>query len=185
MEDEEIINLFLARSDNAVQMLQEKYGRISQAIAGNILTSCEDAEECVNDAYLQVWNSIPPNHPESLSAYVLRIVRNSAISRLRYNSSMKRSAEYTLAYEEIAESVMGESSPEQRLESKALLRSVEQFLDGLSKRDRILFVRRYWFADTYSTLAELTGMTEKNVSVRLTRIRRQLKKYLIKQGVLE
>lgn len=185
MKDDVILNLLFSRSEDAISQIQLAYGSQCMSLAKRILNSPEDAEECVNDAYMRVWNSIPPNRPLYLSAYVLRITRNLAISRLRANTSRKRDSEYDLAYEEMESCLGSANTPEQKLEEQLMTSSVEAFLDSLKTEDRVLFVRRYWFSDSYSLLATRLGISEKNVSVRLVRLRKELKHYLQKQGVLE
>lgn len=182
MEDAQIVEQFLARSEAAVEALEAKYGKLCHQIASNILPSREDAEECVNDAWMSVWNSIPPNRPQSLAAYTVRIVRNLAIDRLRRNTTQKRSC-FEVAYDEIAETLAAEDSVDQRMETRLLVQSVEGFLDTLRQEDRVLFLRRYWFSDSYAEIASQLGISEKNVSVKLTRVRKQLKKYLSNRGL--
>ena len=137
MEDQQIIRLFFERSEQAITELSRKYGALCFQIADNILDDPQDAEECVNDAWLGAWNSIPPQRPDPLRAYVCRIVRNLSLKKLR----------------------------------------------ALRRDDRVMFVRRYWFAQPLSEIADAFGTTENNVSVRLGRIRRKLHTYLERKEV--
>ena len=178
MEDNKIIDLFFQRSETAISELAAKYGRLCHKIAQNILNNVSDAEECVNDTYLGVWNSIPPNHPESLSAYVCRIARNLSIKRYQYNTASKRNSVYDTSMEELEECIASLKDVESEIESQQLTKTIEQFLDTLNETDRILFMRRYYFSDSYADIAAQTGLTEKNVSVRLTRLRAKMKNYL-------
>lgn len=185
MEDEEIVELFTQRSQQAIQELSRKYGALCFHLAHNILNSARDAEECVNDAYLGVWNAIPPARPASLRAYVGKIVRNIALTRWERNQACKRSSRYTVAMEEVEGCLAGLDDVEGEIQVRELTRILEEFLDTLPQKDRVMFVRRYWFADSYQDIGERVGLSTKNVSVRLTRIRKKLRQHLVERGVLE
>ena len=184
MEDEKIIELFFARSETAIKELDSKYGKVCYSISYNILNNNLDAEECVNDAYLGTWNAIPPQRPNPLLAFVCKIVRNVSIMRHRTNTAMKRNSSYDIAMSEIEQSIAAPDSVEATLEAKTLVRSIERFLDTLTEENRVIFMRRYWFSDSYADISKLTGFTEKNISVRLTRIRSNLRQFLVKEGAL-
>ena len=179
----DILDLFFTRSEQAIVELDAKYGAIFHALAYNILASREDADECVNDAYLGAWNAIPPERPERLSAWVCRVVRNAALSRRRRDNAIKRGGNYTLALEELEGVLPAPGNVGDELEAKELTREIECFLDTLSEENRVIFLRRYWFSDSLRDIARRTGLSEKAVNVRLTRLRRQLKKYLAEQEV--
>lgn len=182
MLDEEIIQLFFDRSEQALKELEAKYGRTCMQTSYNILGNHSDAEECVNDSYLGVWNAIPPVRPKPLLTYVLKIVRNISLNCYHKNHAMKRNSSYDMAVEELADFLAAPDSVESELESKELVKDIEAFLDGLKPENRVIFMRRYWFYDSYEQIAGRVGLTEKNVSVRLTRLRRQLKDYLEERG---
>ena len=177
MEDEKIIELFFARSETAIRELDSKYGKVCYSISYNILNNNLDAEECVNDAYLGTWNAIPPQRPNPLLAFVCKIVRNISIMRHRTNTAMKRNSTYDVSMNEIEECIAAFDDVEKAIEAKTLAQMIESFLDTLTVENRVIFIRRYWFSDTYAQIAEHVGMTEKNVSVRLTRVRKQMRKY--------
>ncbi len=183
MDDNAIIGLFFARSEQAIRELDDKYGRVCHRLSYNILSNCQDAEECVNDAYLGVWDAIPPVRPDPLLAFLCRIVRNLSLTRYHADRTAKRGGgSYTVALEELEDCVASPHTVEADLEEKELIRLVEDFLDTLSRENRVLLMRRYWFSDSYEEIAERTGLSEKNISVRLTRIRKQLRNYLEKRG---
>lgn len=184
MDDEKIIELFFARSELAIKELDTKYGAVCQNISYNILNNRQDAEECVNDAYLGTWNAIPPQHPNPLLTFVCKIVRNFSIMRYRTNKAMKRNSTYDVSMNEIKECIAAPDDVEKALEAKTLAHMIESFLDTLTEENRVIFMRRYWFSDTYAQIAERVGMTEKNVSVRLTRVRKQMREYLTEREVL-
>lgn len=184
MTDERIIELFFARSERGIEELDTKYGATCHRIAQNILGNKEDAEECVNDAYLGVWNSIPPKKPSLLSAFLFKILRNLSITRYHANTAQKRNSFYDIALDELGETISTEESIEKECSQKELTTTIEGFLDTLTRENRVIFVCRYWFSESYTEIAKRTGLTEKNISVRLTRIREKMKEYLSERGVL-
>ena len=184
LEDCRIIELFFERSEQAVRELDRKYGKAVKILAQNILHDGQDAEECVNDAYLGVWSSIPPQRPDSLGAYVCRIARNQAVSRLRARSAAKRSGGFDLVLNELEECIPSGADVEAEIEGKELARAVDRFLATLDYDDRFLFVRRYWYADSIHEISAATGQKENRLSVRLFRLREKLRNTLIKEGLL-
>ena len=184
MNDERIIELFFERSEQAIKELDEKYGRTCHKVSYNILNNRQDAEECVNDAYLGTWNAIPPAKPNPLLAFVCKIVRNISLKRYEKNTAAKRNSYYDVAMEELEDCIASSMTIEDEIAEQELTKIIESFLDSLSKENRVIFLRRYWFSDTYADIAKQVGMTEKNVSVRLTRIRKELREYLIEREVL-
>ena len=184
VDDSQIIDLFFVRSELAISELDAKYGKVCHKLAHNILDSRQDAEECVNDAYLGTWNAIPPQRPDPLLPFVCVLVRRYSIMRYRANTAMKRNSSYDACMEEIENCIAAPGRVEDHYEAKVLARTIERFLDTLNRENRVIFMRRYWYSDSYAAIAALTGLTEKNVSVRLARVRKQLRDYLMKQGVL-
>lgn len=184
MEDVKIIELFFARSETAIAELDIKYGKTCHKLSYNILHNRQDAEECVNDAYLGTWNAIPPERPNPLLTFLCKIVRNISIKRYEANTAVKRNSTYDVAMSEVANYILSPDNVEAEIETKALARMIENFLDTLTTENRVIFMRRYWFSDTYADIAEYIGITEKNVSVRLTRTRKQMREYLLERGVL-
>ena len=184
MEDEKIIELFFARSEQAINELDTKYGKTCHKLSYNILHNDLDAEECVNDAYLGTWNAIPPQRPKPLLTFLCKIVRNLSVMRHHANTAMKRNSTYDVALEEIEGCLSSPVTVEKEFEIKELAHIIENFLDTLTEENRVIFMRRYWFSDTYEEIAERVGLTEKNVSVRLTRTRKQMRDYLIEREVL-
>ena len=170
--------------DSTISELDQKYGKLYHKLADNILKSAQDAEECVNDAYLSTWNAIPPQRPESLSAFVCTLVRRCSITRYRANTAMKRNSHYDVCMEEIEEFLASPRRTEEHCEAKELAAVIECFLDTQSKENRVLFMRRYWYADSYADIGRLLGITESNARLRLMRMRKQLKTYLIEQEVM-
>lgn len=177
MDDKQIIRLFFERSEQAITELSQKYGDLCMKIARSILNDPQDAEECVNDAWLGAWNSIPPQSPDPLRAYICRIVRNHALKKYRANTALKRGNQFEVSLSEL-EDCIPDNSLDEQLAVNELSAQINAFLAGLSRDDRVMFVKRYWFAETVSEIADGFGITESNASVRLSRIRRRLRKYL-------
>ena len=185
MDDNAIIELFFAWSEQAIRELDGKYGKVCHSLSYNILHSSQDAEECVNDAYLGTWDAIPPARPNPLLAFLCRIVRNLSLMRYHAGKAAKRGGgSYTVSLEELEDCLASPHTVEGAIEEQELVRLIEDFLKTLSPENRILLMRRYWFADSYGEIAERTGLSEKNVSVRLTRIRKQLRHYLMEREVI-
>lgn len=181
-QDGEIIDLLFARSEQGLGKIQGKYGKALLQMARNIVKNEQDAEECVNDTLVKIWNSIPPNRPNSLHAYALRIVRNLSLNRLQALQAQKRSG--TLAcipLSELEEHLEGIGVPDEQ-RSEEFSRIVNEFLDSLSQKDAVLFVRRYWYLDSIKTLSEMTGYSENNIYQRLFVMRKKLRDKLIKEG---
>lgn len=184
MEDSRIIELFFARSELAITELSAKYEKLCMHIAGNILGNAQDAEECVNDAYLGAWNTIPPPKPNPLQSYICRIVRNVAITRYHANTAIKRNSHYDVALDELANCLCAAETAESCLHAKELSHLLNRFLATLDTRSRVMFVRRYWYSDSVSDIANAFHMRPNSVSVQLSRTRNKLRKYLVKEGYM-
>lgn len=184
MTDERIIELFFERSEQAIKELDNKHGKTLHRISLNILNNEQDAEECVNDTYLGTWNAIPPAKPNPLLAFVCKIVRNISLKRYEKNTAQKRNSFYDVAIDELDECLASPTTVEDEIQEQELTKIIESFLDSLPKENRVIFLRRYWFSDSYANIAKQVGLTEKTVSVRLSRIRNEMRKYLTERGVL-
>ena len=183
MEDNKIIDLFFERSETAITEVSKKFGGICMQTSFNIVNDWNDAEECINDSYLGVWNSIPPHQPNRLLAFVLKIVRNISINRQKQKLAQKRKGNYELCIEELEDVISSPYSVEDEIEALELTKLIDIFLDTLSTENRKLFVRRYWYMDSYSDLSIITGMMEGTIRTKLFRLRNQLKIFLENEGV--
>ncbi|MCR5651775.1 MAG: sigma-70 family RNA polymerase sigma factor [Lachnospiraceae bacterium] len=182
MQDKEIVDLYWARSEEAVSETDKAYGRYCRKIAFNIVANDEDTEECVNDTWLSAWNSMPEERPDLLGPYLAAIVRNHALTLYRKIHSKKRGAGQTaLALDELLE-VAGSSSTEDMVDMSLLSGHINSFLAGLDKNDRIIFVRRYFYVDPLSSIADAMEMSESAVKSLLFRLRQKMKTYLLKEG---
>lgn len=184
MEDQQIIALFFERSQRAVAELSEKYGKLCRSLSLRIVGDEQDAEECVNDAYLAVWDTIPPQNPSSLSAYVCKITRNLSLKRYRHNSAQKRNDLYERSLDELSECIADGGDVEYRLDEKELTASIDRFLGTLNPVDRVMFVQRYWLCCDISGIARHLNKSKNYVNVHLFRTRTRLKDHLSKEGYL-
>ena len=183
IDDEKIIEMFFGRSEQGIRELDIKYGKVCHNLSYHIVGSRQDAEECVNDAYLGAWNAIPPANPHPLLTYICKIVRNISLKIYYRKEAAKRSSHYTIALEEIEACIAAPNTVEAEIEARELARTIEAFLDTLTAKERVIFMRRYAYADTYADIAKRIGISEKNVSVRLTLIRQKMKQFLIEREV--
>ena len=181
MEDEKIIDLFNLRSEDAINQLGEKYGALCMSIARNNLRNESDAQECVNDAYLGAWESIPPQKPDPLSAYICKIVRNISTARYHRNTAQKRNSHYDAAIDELADCIPYVNR-DNSISAKELTKALDAFLTTLSKENRVIFLRRYWFGDSVEAIARRMKSGKNSISVRLHRVREKLRSYLEKEG---
>ena len=183
IDDEKIIEMFFLRSEQGLRELDIKYGKVCQKLSYNIVNNKQDAEECVNGAYLGAWNTIPPATPSPLLTYICKIVRNISLKIYYKKEAAKRNSDYTIAMEEIEACIADPNTVETEIEARELARIIESFLDTLTVENRVIFIRRYWFSDSCKDIAEFVGLTEKNISVRLTRIRQKMRSYLAEREV--
>lgn len=182
MTDEAIIDMFFARDHQAVAELSGKYGPACLKLSRGILGDYRDAEECVNDAYLAVWNTVPPQRPDPLPAYLRRIVRNLSIKRYHTNTAAKRGSTYDATLDELTGCIPSPTTVEDEFSAGELSALLDRFLGTLKQDDRVIFVRRYWYADSIGDLAQRFHISSHNATVRLARIRDKLKVFLKKEG---
>ena len=184
MDDREIIDLYWERSESAITRTNEKYGKYSYSIAYAILGNHEDSEECVNDTYIKVWNSIPPQRPSNLAAYIARITRNLSLDKYRASTAEKRGAGHTeTVLSELQYCIAGFDDGREFEDQLALVDVLNSFLGSLSPQSRKVFMRRYWYFSSIKEIANEYHMTEGKVKMLLLRTRRELKKYLEREGV--
>ncbi len=183
MDDNSIIQLYWDRNDQAISITSEKYGHYCKSIAKNILNNDEDAEECVNDTYLNAWNSMPAYWPEQLAAFLGKITRNLSFNKYKHNRAQKRGGgEITLVLDELTDCVSDTDNIEQMIDRQELVKAINTFVRSLSLEKRNIFVRRYWYADSVSKIAADYGMLQGSVSKTLERTRKKLKLYLAERG---
>lgn len=181
MEDKDITALYFERSEQAVSETAAKYGGRFRRLALSFLDSEQDAEECINDALMKTWQSIPPNKPDDLFAYVARIVRCTAFNMIDRRQAAKRSAltvELTSELEECIPDRMAESDAPQELSEL-----LNRFLASLPRDKRSIFIKRYWHGLSIAEICEATGFSESKVKSQLSRTRKELGKFLDRKGV--
>lgn len=185
MDDSQILDLYFARNEQAIQESDSKYGGYCYSIAYNVLTNQQDAEESVSDTYMAAWNSIPPNRPSLLGAFLGKITRHISIDRWRTNNAYKRTGgEIQIALEELDEVASQSDTPEAAASLAEVTESINTFLDKLPEIERRVFLCRYWYLDSINDIADKTGFTANKVASMLHRIRSKLKKQLAKEELL-
>jgi len=183
MEDNEIVQMYWDRNEEALSATAKKYGSYCFSIAKNIVGNNEDAEECVNDTYLQTWNSIPDNKPKMLSTYLGKIARNISFNRYKYNNAEKRGGgQIDFVLDELSDLITAPDESDDELDSRLLSKAINAFISNLSLEKRQIFMCRYWYADSIKDIADRFDMTENNVSVTLNRLRQKLSEYLKESG---
>jgi RNA polymerase sigma factor (sigma-70 family) len=183
MEDEQIIGLYWQRDERAIEETSRKYGAFCMSLARSILSVREDAEECVADTWTRAWNAIPPEKPASFRAWLGRVVRNLSISRWRLERAQKRSPGAESLLSELEDCVPASGSVERTAEARELSELISRWLDGLSRDDRTLFLRRYWYGQTLGELAAECGVRPERLAQRMFRLRGKLRAALEKEGV--
>jgi len=184
MDEKAIINLYWQRSQQAIAETAAKYGALCTHIARNILSSREDAEESVNDTYLAAWNTMPPQRPVHLSAYLSKLTRYISLDKWKQRSRLKRGGgEVPLCLEELSEIVSGKESLENDLIRRETLAAVNRFLGTLPEAEQQIFLRRYWYAEPIGDIAARFGFSESKVTSMLHRTRSKLKKQLAKEEI--
>ncbi len=182
MEDNEIIELYWNRSEQAIIETKKKYNPLCAKISLNILRNNEEAEECVNDAYLGVWNAIPTERPGYFSAFLCKIVRNLSLKRLNYNHAEKRYSNIQTTMEELENVLAANINLSEKLEMEELVHTLNKFLRGLPSYKRNVFIRRYFFFDTISDIADHYGYSKSKVKSILSRDGKALCKFLLERG---
>lgn len=185
MEDSQIIELYWRKDSRAISETSGKYGAYCYTVADSILNCPEDSEECVNDTWLQAWNTMPPQRPSKLKLFLVKITRNLSFNRFKARNRDKRGGgEIHLVLDELADCLASETDIENEYAAKELCGCIRRFVRRLPERDGSVFVRRYFFTEPVAVIAERYGLTENNVMVILSRTRKKLKTQLIKEGYI-
>ena len=182
MNDQQIIALFFARNQDAIRHTDAAYGRRLRGLAGRIVGNDQDAEESVSDTYLKTWNTIPPQRPRYFYAYLAKICRNFALKKVDWKNAQKRKAEIVALTQEM-ESCLPDLSREGEQDARELGRLLDAFLRSQTPENRMVFLRRYWYADTIAEIAARYGIGESAVQMRLKRTKMRLATYLAKEGI--
>ena len=183
MDDAKIVQFYFDRNEQAIPATADKYGNYCKSIANNILGNHQDADECINDTYLNTWSTIPPHRPKMLSTFLGKIVRNLSFNRYKHNTAGKRGGgELPAVLDELASCVSGNDDVEQAYEYKELVKDTNDFLSTLPVHKRNIFVCRYWYTDSVADIAARYNMSYAAVSMELTRLRTKFHNYLIGRG---
>ena len=183
VEDKLIVSLYLQRDERAISETEKKYGKIVYNIANGVLNVHEDSEECVNDTYKAAWDTIPPNKPQMLGAYLGRIARNLAINRYNFNSAEKRNKSLEITLSELEDFLPSPDFAEDLAHAMDFKRALNQFLRALPEKKRNIFIQRYWYFCSVEEIAKAFDMSESSVKTCLLRLREKLKKYLEREGI--
>lgn len=182
MEDNQLLALFFARNEEAIRCTHQTYGRRLYTLANNIVKNDQDAEESVSGTYLRAWNAIPPQKPNHFFAYLARICRNLALDKLNWQNAAKRKAEIVSLTQEM-EACIPDTKRDREMEARELGRILDQFLRTLTPGNQMIFLRRYWYADTIGEIAARYDLSESAVQMRLSRTKAKLCTYLEKEGI--
>ncbi|MBQ7160110.1 MAG: sigma-70 family RNA polymerase sigma factor [Clostridia bacterium] len=184
-KDADIIEMLYERDERGLDEMERKFSGFLNYLSFNVLRDRRDAEECVNDVYSAAWNNIPPERPERLGSYLARLTRNLSLKRLREKTAEKRgggSGEIPL--DELDDCIPGSSDVEDSLDAAELASVINAFLSSLSRDERVIFVRRYWYLDRVADIAYRTGFTESKVKMSLSRTREKLRLKLVEKGIM-
>lgn len=185
MDDLDIIELYFCRDEKALTETAHKYGNYCYTIAFNVLNSIEDSKETVNDTYFELWNTIPPDRPTFLSAFIGKITRRLAIGRWRKNTAVKRGdGEFEVTLDELSECISDNTNVEKIVEGKLVVSTINEFLKKLPDTERNVFICRYWYADSVKSVAKQFGFSESKVKSMLMRTRTKLKQKLAEEELL-
>ena len=183
MDDQKLIELYWMRDEDAIRETAVKYGKLCTYIAKNILKNIEDCEECVNDAYLAVWNAIPTQRPNRFAAFISRITRNLALKKYEYLSADKRNPSAVMSLDELGDCVSNEYRVESEVEKRHIEQTINIFLGKQSAEKRNIFIRRYCHFDSIDSICKLTGFSQSKVKSILYEMRLKLRKYLESEGI--
>jgi len=183
MTDEKIIQLYWDRDERAIRETDQKYGSYLLTIAHNILRDYRDCEECLNDTYLGTWNRIPPTRPTVFQVFLSKIMRNTAVDRFRKNNAAKRvPSEMLISLEEMDECLAHSPSAEEEYLAGQLAQILNDFLLSIGSKGEFIFICRYYYADSVTSIAQMLGVSENTIRRRLSKIRAELKARLEKEG---
>lgn len=178
LQDHEIVALYHARDEQAIHHSQRQYGPYCRTVAMNILNSPPDAEECVNDTWVAAWNSMPPQKPQNLCAYLGKLVRHISLNRLKALRRERRDVRLTVTFEELEDCIPAPDDTESRL----ICQWLDEYLGTLTELDRRLFVGRYWYNYRIKQMARHYGLSANAATKRISRVREGLRVYLIERG---
>ena len=182
--DEQIIDMYWQRNPDAIQETDQKYGTLLRNVANNILFDSQDCEECRNDTYLGIWNAIPSARPVAFPAFIMQIMRRIAIDRYREKSRQKRiPSQLTVSIEELKQSISSGMPVDEAYEAKEIGRLITQYVEGLSDRQRYIFIDRYYLAEPLEKTAADLSISVRTAYREIEKIKQGLKEYLERNGV--
>ena len=183
LNDEEIVRLYYERSENGIAQSEQECGRLCRSVIRRILPDERDAEECQSDVWIRTWNSIPPEKPRVLGAFLARIARNLALDKLSYNGAGKRASALTEAFEELEPCLVGAEDTQKSVEASEFSIWLQAFLRAQTRENRVFFVRRYWYGESVSEIAAACGCSAEKVKSSLFRTRNRLREAMLKEDI--
>ena len=184
MDDKLIVDMFFARDERALSQVEKKYGKLLYNVANNILSSCEDSEECVIDTYKSAWETIPPKRPLCLGAYLSKITKNHAINRYNFNKAEKRNENLKIALCEIESFLPSPDFAQDTTVALVFKSAINSFLRALPEKKRNIFILRYWYLFEVKDISQKTGIGQEAIKLILMRLRQKLKKHLEREGII-
>ncbi len=182
LEDEKIVDLLYVHDENGLSEVKDKYEALLNSLAYGILRNQEDSLECVNDTYLKIWEVIPPNKPSFLKAFICKIVRQISIDKYRYNHRDMRDNSKNVMLSDLDYEISDNTSVEDKVSERELSNKINDFLNDLDVESQVLFIRKYFLFEDSKSLSERFDISENNINVKLFRVKKNLKKYLEKEG---
>ncbi len=183
-KDDDILQLLLAHNEVALDLIRERYGRLLFNISKQIVTNNEDAEECVNDAYLKIWESNLSDIPSTLLIFICSVIKNVSLNKLRERYAQKRiPSEIIVSIDELGDAIHCSDSPDSEIMAEELKKLIDDFLYSLPKKKRYMFVAKYYLARSNNEIAETLGVSSSSVYKSLPKITEALKEYLKERGV--
>ncbi|MBQ7700122.1 MAG: sigma-70 family RNA polymerase sigma factor [Clostridia bacterium] len=183
MQDKQIVDLYWARSEDAIRQTEIKYGKMLYSVSYSLTSSSRDSEECVNDTYLQAWKRMPTDRPDMLGAYLAKITRALSVDRVRRETAEKRGGAGAVT-EELSELIPSDFSMDEHIDNEALKQALDGFIKSLDKQKRVVFVKRYFFCLDIETICAQTGLGKSAVKTMLMRMREKLGNKLREEGLL-
>lgn len=182
MDDNKIVDLLFERNEKALDEIKNKYNVLLNSISFNILKNNEDVSECLNDTYLKVWGTIPPLKPTYLNSYLCKLIRQISIDKYRYNNRESRSQKKEVLLSDLDFEISDNRDLNDEVSERLLESTINNFLDTLDAQTRIIFVRKYFMLESSKDISKRYGISENNINVKMLRVKKNLKKYLEKEG---
>jgi RNA polymerase sigma factor (sigma-70 family) len=184
MEDENIVDLLYDHNEQGLIFTKEKYNLLLENLSFGIVRNRDDSEECVNDSYLKLWDTIPPYKPSFLRSFLCKITRQISIDKYRFNNRKTRNINKQVSLSDLDYEICGSSNVEDKLNEETLMNIINDFINNLDIESQTLFVNKYFLFKTSKEISEMFSINENYIDVKLYRIRKKLLKHLESEGYL-